>query len=63
VVKNVQRWQTNVYDEKQSGRPSVVRDDLVQSCDQKIVKDGTSQYQLLCEFPQISHTVLCEIFS
>jgi hypothetical protein len=28
--------QTSVYDEEQSGRPSVVSDDLAQSADQKI---------------------------
>jgi transposase len=38
---------TNVHDEKRSGRPSVVSDDLVRSVDQtkKIVKDGASQFQ------------------
>jgi hypothetical protein len=29
----------------------------------KFVKDGASQFQTLCEFPQISHTVLYEIIS
>jgi hypothetical protein len=51
---------TNVYDEEQSGWPSVVSDDLVQSVDQKIVEDGASQFQNfhVCEFPQIPRTVL-----
>jgi hypothetical protein len=30
----------DVHDEEQSGRPSVVSNDIVQSVDQKFVKDG-----------------------
>jgi hypothetical protein len=36
---------TNVHDEEQSGRPSVVGDDLVQSIVKKIVTYGASQFQ------------------
>jgi hypothetical protein len=39
------RGGTNVHDEERSGPPSVVSDDLVQSADQKFVKDGASQFQ------------------
>jgi hypothetical protein len=35
---------TNVHDEKRSGRPSVVSDDLVQVLTKKFVKDAT-QFQ------------------
>jgi transposase len=38
---------TNVHDEEQSGRPSVVSEDLVQSVDQKFVKDDTSNFRTL----------------
>lgn len=48
--------QTNAHDEEQNGRPSVVSDDLVQN---EIWCFSISE--LLCEFPQISHTVLYKI--
>jgi hypothetical protein len=35
----------NVHDEEQSGQPSVVSGDLVQSVDKKFEKDGSSQFQ------------------
>jgi hypothetical protein len=35
-------WRTNVHNEEQSGQPSAVSDDLVQSVDQKYVKDDAS---------------------
>jgi hypothetical protein len=55
---------TNVHDEDQSGQPSVVSDDLVQSVDKKICeKQHFTISELLCEFPQISCTVLCEIIT
>jgi hypothetical protein len=38
---------TNVHDEEQGGRQSVVSD-LVQSVDQKSVKDDASQFQNFC---------------
>jgi hypothetical protein len=53
---------TNVHGEERSGRPSVVRDDLVQSADQKICKRWRFTIsELSCEFPQISRTPLYEI--
>jgi hypothetical protein len=46
--------QTNVHDEKGSGRPSVVSDDLVQSVEQKICERRCFAIsELLCKFPQI----------
>jgi hypothetical protein len=45
-------------------RPSAVSDDLVQSVDQKICERRCfTTSELLCEFPQISHTVLYEIIA
>jgi transposase len=55
---------TNVHAEEQSGRPSVVSDDLVQSVDQKICERWSFKIsELSCEFPQISHAVLREIIT
>jgi hypothetical protein len=46
------------------GRPSVVSDDLVQSVDQKICERRRFTIsEPLCEFPQISRTLLCEIIT
>jgi hypothetical protein len=36
---------TNIHDESRSVRPFAVSDDLVQSVEQKNVKDGASQFQ------------------
>jgi hypothetical protein len=53
---------TNVYDEEQSGRSSVVSDDLVQNFDQKICeRQRFTISELSCELPQNSRTVLHEI--
>jgi transposase len=50
---------TNVHDEEQSVRPSVVSDNLVQSVDQKISERWRFTIsELSCEFPQTSRTVL-----
>jgi hypothetical protein len=49
----------NVHDEERSGRPSVVRVDLVRSVDQKICERRRFTIsELSCEFPQISRTLL-----
>jgi hypothetical protein len=46
------------------GQPFIVSDDLVQSVDQKICERlHFTILELLCEFPQISHTVLHEIIT
>jgi hypothetical protein len=37
----------NFHEEKRSDRPIVVSDDLVQSVDQKFIKDGASQFHNL----------------
>jgi hypothetical protein len=43
--------QMNIHDEEQSGRPSAVSDDLVQSVDQKIYERwGFTISEILCEF-------------
>jgi hypothetical protein len=34
-------WRTDIHDEERTGRSSVVIDDLVQSVDQKFVKDDS----------------------
>jgi hypothetical protein len=36
---------TDVHDEERSGRPTICSDDLVQSVEQKFVKDSASQFQ------------------
>jgi hypothetical protein len=55
---------TNVHDDKRSGQPSVVSDNLVLNVDQKICEGWHFTIsELLCEFPQISCTVLYEIIA
>jgi hypothetical protein len=41
------------------GRPSVVSDDLVQSVEQKYVKDGTSKFQNFCVNFHKFHAIFC----
>jgi hypothetical protein len=54
---------TNIYNEQWSGQPSVVSD-LVQIIDKKICeRQCFTISELLCEFPQISHTVLYKIIT
>jgi hypothetical protein len=56
--------QTSVYGKERSGWPCVVSDSLVQSVDQKICEIWHFTIaELLCEFPQISCTVLYEIIT
>jgi hypothetical protein len=56
--------QTNVHNKEQSGRPSVVSGDPVQSVDQKICERRRFTIsELSCEFPHISRTVLYEIIT
>jgi hypothetical protein len=43
--------------------PSVMSEGLVQSVDKKGMNDGATVSELLCEFPQISHTFLYKIFT
>ncbi|GBN73622.1 hypothetical protein AVEN_229249-1 [Araneus ventricosus] len=53
---------TNVHDEAQSGRPSVVNDGLVAKVNAKIRENRRFTIRMLCdEFPQISKTLLREI--
>jgi hypothetical protein len=55
---------TNVYDNERNSRPSVASDGLVQSVDQKICERWCFTIsEILCEFPQISCTLLCEIIT
>jgi hypothetical protein len=70
-LRPVRQWcrmfkdgRTNVHDEKRSGQPSVVSDDLVQSVDQKMCERRRFTIsELSCEFPHISHTVLYKIIT
>jgi hypothetical protein len=56
--------QINVHDEERSGQPSVASDDVAQSGNQKICQRRRFTIsELLCEFPQISHTGLYEIIT
>jgi hypothetical protein len=53
---------TNVHDEEQSGQPSVVSEDLVQSIGQKICeRRHFTILELSCKFQQITHIVLYDI--
>jgi hypothetical protein len=55
---------TNVHDEERSGWPSVASDNFVESVDEKICEMWRFTISvLLCEFPQISRTVLYEIIT
>jgi hypothetical protein len=55
---------TNVHDEERSGWLSVVSVDLVESVNQKICERWRFTIsELLCEFPQISRTVLYKIIT
>jgi hypothetical protein len=66
--RTVRQWcrmlrneQSNVHDEKQSAQPCVVSDDLF-SVDQKICeRQCFTNSEPLCEFSQISRTVLYKI--
>jgi hypothetical protein len=56
--------QTNVHDEEQSGQPSVVSDDIVQSVDQEVCERQCFTIpSLLCKFQEISLTVLYKIIT
>jgi hypothetical protein len=54
---------TNDHEEKRSGQPFVVSDDLVQSVDQKFVKDDVSQFQKFCVNLPRFHTLFSMILS
>jgi hypothetical protein len=41
---------TNAHDEEQSGRPTVLSDDLVQSVDQRTVINATSHFKFCVNF-------------
>jgi hypothetical protein len=68
---NIRQWckmfkdeRTNVHDEERSGRPFVMSDDLIESVHQKFCERRRfSISELLCQFPQISCTVLYEIIT
>ncbi|GBO08708.1 hypothetical protein AVEN_101354-1 [Araneus ventricosus] len=63
-VRQFNDGRTNVHDEAQSGRPSVVNDGLVAKVNEKIRENRRFTIRILCdEFPQISKTVLHEIVS
>jgi hypothetical protein len=55
---------TNVHDEEQSGWPSVVHDDLVQSVyEKKKLKDDASQFQNYCVYFHKFDTLFSTRFS
>jgi hypothetical protein len=54
--------QTNVYNEEQYGRPSVVSD-LVELLIRKFVKDGASQFQNFHVNIHKLHALLCKIIT
>ncbi|GBL74986.1 hypothetical protein AVEN_243789-1 [Araneus ventricosus] len=61
-VRQFNDVRTNVHDEAQSERPSVVNDGLVAKVNEKICENRQFTIRMLCdEFPQISKTVLHEI--
>jgi hypothetical protein len=45
TVRQWCRMLKDVHDEERSGQPSVVSNDLVESVDEEICKDGASQFQ------------------
>jgi len=54
----------NVHDEAQSGRPSLVNDDLVRKVNERVRDDRHITIpDLSLHFPQISKTLLYDIFS
>jgi hypothetical protein len=62
--RKLQDGRTNVYDREQSGRPSVVNDDLVQNVDQKVYERRYLTISgLSCEFTSISRNLLYEIIT
>jgi len=51
----------NVHDEAQSGRPSLVNDDLVRKVKERVRDDGRFTISdLSLYFTQISRTLLCD---
>jgi hypothetical protein len=63
-VRQFNEGRENVHDEVQSGRPSVVNDDLVHVVDSKVHEDRRFTISSLSlHFPQISRTILYEIVS
>jgi len=54
----------NVHDEARSGRPSLLNDDLVLTVNERVRNDRRSTISdLSLQFPQISRTLLYDIFS
>jgi hypothetical protein len=63
-VRQFNEGRENVHDEAQSGRPSVVNDDLVRAVDSKVHEDRRFTISSLSlHFPQISRAIPYEIVS
>ncbi|KAG8247473.1 hypothetical protein J6590_060629 [Homalodisca vitripennis] len=63
-VRAFKDGRTNVHDEEQSGRPSVITDDLIQKVDNKVKENRRFKISSLADkFPAVSRSVLYEIVS
>jgi hypothetical protein len=62
VMSNMGGW-TDVHDEEWSCRPSVVAMFLLKVLTKSLWKTALYNFRILCEFPQISHTLLYEIIT
>jgi len=63
-VRMFNEGRENVHDEARSGRPSLVKDDLVRKVNERVREDGRFTISdLSLHFPQISRTLLYDIVS
>ena len=63
-VRMFNEGRENVHDEAQSGRPSLVNDDLVRKVNERVRDDRRFTISdLPLQFPQISRTLPCDIVS
>jgi len=61
-VRMFNEGRQNVHDEAQSGRPSLVNDDLVREVSERVRDDRRFTISdLSLHFPHISRTLLCDI--
>jgi len=63
-VRMFNEGRENVHDEARSGRPSLVNDGLVRKVNERVRDDRRfTIYDLSLHFPQISRTLLYDIFN
>ena len=63
-VRMFSEGRENVHDESRSGRPSLVNDDLLRKVNERVRDDRRfTTSDLSLHFPQISRTILYNIFS